>query len=108
MSQERGSWMASIEMSERRSRRRHPTEPITASSPTLRGQVLNLSMDGLAIETTNALKPGESISLKIDGEGAVVTGSVRWSHLKSLRPSPDGDSETIYHAGIRIENDDAD
>ena len=95
-------------MSERRSRQRHPTEPITVSSPTLRGQVLNLSMDGLAIETAKALKPGKTVSLKIDGEGSVVTGSVKWSRLTSIRSTPDGASEAIYHAGIHIERDDAD
>ena len=38
-------------MKDRRDRRRHMMEPIEVSSPTLHGQVLNMSMDGLAIET---------------------------------------------------------
>lgn len=90
-------------MSERRSKERHTTEPIEISSPTLRGQVLNLSIDGLAIETATPLRPGKKVSLKIDGEGAVVFGSVRWSKLKNVRATADGDSEAIYHAGIAIE-----
>lgn len=90
-------------MSERRSKRRHPTGPIEVSSPTVRGQVLNLSMDGMAIESLSAIKPGKKISLKVDGEGSVVTGSVRWSKLKAIRSKPDGGSETIYHAGIQLE-----
>ena len=92
-------------MSERRTKQRHLTELIEVSSPTLRGQVLNLSMDGLAIETASALKPGKKISLKIDGEGSLVTGSVRWSRLKTIRPNAEGESEAVYHAGIRIDRD---
>ena len=79
------------------------TDPIEVSSPTLRGQVLNLSMDGLAIETADALKPGKTVSLKIDGEGAIVTGSVRWSRLRSVRTTEGGESEAVYHAGIALE-----
>ena len=90
-------------MSERRSKERHTTEPIAVSSPTLRGQVLNLSIDGLAIETATPLRPGKKVSLKIDGEGTVVFGSVRWSKLKTIRTTVDGDSEAIYHAGIAID-----
>lgn len=90
-------------MSERRSKRHHPKEPIEVSSPTLRGQVLNLSLEGLAIETAKALHPGKQVSLKIDGEGSVVTGLVRWSRLQRICTRPDGDSETIYRAGIRLD-----
>lgn len=90
-------------MSERRSKERHATEPIAVSSPTLRGQVLNLSMDGLAIETATPLKPGKKVSLEIDGEGGIVVGSVRWSKLKSIRATAEGEAEAIYHAGIEIE-----
>ena len=90
-------------MKERRDKRRHSTEPIEVSSPTLQGQVLNLSMDGLAIETATPLSPGKTLSLKIDGEGSTVKGRVRWSKLSSLRRNEKGDSEAIYHAGIAIE-----
>jgi hypothetical protein len=93
-------------MKERRTKQRHSTEEIQVSSPTIQGQVLNLSMDGLAIETATALRPGKRVSLKIDGEGSTVTGQVKWSKLRSLRPGKDGDSEAIYHAGIAIERND--
>ena len=90
-------------MEERRNKQRHVTEPIEVSSPTVHGQVLNLSMDGLAIETATPLSPGKRLSLKIDGEGTTVTGKVRWSKLSSLRRSDKGNSEPIYQAGIAIE-----
>lgn len=93
-------------MSERRSRERHAAEAIEVSSPTLRGQVLNLSMDGLAIETATPLRPGRKVSLKVDGEGSVVLGSVRWSKLKTIHRTEKGDSQAVYHAGIQIERHD--
>lgn len=89
-------------MSERRSKKRLPTEPIEVNSATLRGQVLNLSMDGLAIETATPLHPGKPVSFRLDGEGSTLSGSVRWAKLKSVRPGDDGDSESIYHAGIAL------
>jgi hypothetical protein len=89
-------------MKDRRDRRRHMMEPIEVSSPTLHGQVLNMSMDGLAIETATPIKPGKEVSLKIDGEGVTVKGSVRWSRLQSLRKGEDGESEPVYQAGISI------
>lgn len=92
------------EVSERRAKERHSTDPFEVSSPTLRGQVLNMSMDGLAIETTTPLRPGRKVSLKVDGEGSVVYGSVRWAKLKTIRPRGDGESQAIYHAGIEIEH----
>jgi hypothetical protein len=92
-------------MKERRTKQRHSAEEIQVSSPTLQGQVLNLSMDGLAIETATALRPGRRVSLKIDGEGSTVTGQVKWSKLRGVRPGRDGDSEAIYHAGIAIDKD---
>ena len=95
-------------MKERRTKRRHVTEPIEVSSPTIQGQVLNLSMDGLAIETATPLSPGKKLSLKIDGEGTTVEGKVRWSKLSSLRRDETGGSKAIYHAGIAIETQDGD
>jgi hypothetical protein len=92
-------------MKERRTKRRLSTEELQVSSPTLQGQVLNLSMDGLAIQTATALRPGKKVSLKIDGEGSTVTGRVKWSKLRTLRQGANGDSEAIYHAGIAIESE---
>ena len=89
-------------MKDRRSWRRHATESVEVVSPTFQGQILNLSLDGLAIETTTAIRPGREVSLKIDGEGVTVTGHVRWSRLQSLRRGEGGDPEPIYHAGIAI------
>ena len=89
-------------MKERRTGKRHATEPIEVSSPTVQGQVLNLSMDGLAIETATALSPGKTLSLKIDGEGSTIKGRVKWSKLSALRRGDGGDAKAIYHAGIAI------
>ena len=92
-------------MKERRNKERHQTEELEVSSPTVHGQVLNLSMDGLAIETASALRPGKRLSFKIDGEGSTVTGRVKWSRLSTLRRGEGGDTEAIYHAGIAIERE---
>lgn len=92
-------------MKERRSKQRHDAEQLEVSSPTVHGQVLNLSMDGLAIETATALRPGKRLSFKIDGEGSTVTGRVKWSRLSTLRPGKGGDREAIYRAGIAIERE---
>ena len=89
-------------MKDRRTERRHATEPIEVYSATLHGQVLNLSKDGLAIETATPVRPGKELSLKIDGEGSIVTGVVRWARLQRLHCAQGGDSEAIYHAGISI------
>lgn len=93
---------------ERRTRERLSTDPIEVTSPTVQGQVLNLSMDGLAIETATRLSPGKKLSLKIDGEGHTIQGRVKWARLSSLRRGEQGDSKAIYRAGIAIENEDED
>lgn len=64
--------------------------------------VLNLSLAGMAVETTQQLKLGKVYSVKLgNGSGFVdVDGTVRWCHLIRTKEGPGGEPVNVYHVGI--------
>jgi hypothetical protein len=67
--------------------------------------VLNLSVNGMAVETTQQLKPGKLYSVKVGGEDTVVDveGTVKWCHLTKTRRSDGGEFVSVYNAGLAFE-----
>jgi len=70
----------------------------------MRVNVLNLSLAGMAMETTHPLHVGKRYSFRIDRleEPVNVTGTVAWCVLRSTRPTRDGEAVPVYHAGVHF------
>ena len=68
----------------------------------LDARVLNISLTGMAIETSTLLKVGEDYSLKIPRpEGPLkVQADVKWCHLVRTERTDSGDVVSVYQAGI--------
>lgn len=68
-------------------------------------KVLNLSMSGIAVETTRQLKLGKVYSVKLGSETDFVDveATVKWCHLVGTRKAPDGEMYSIYKAGLTFE-----
>ncbi|MEW6109431.1 MAG: PilZ domain-containing protein [Nitrospirota bacterium] len=68
--------------------------------------VVNISIDGTAIETTKRLNIGNQYSLKIKYRDDVlnIKGVVVWSILKRTETRKTGEAVPVYKAGIRFTN----
>lgn len=68
-------------------------------------KICNISVSGLAIETTERLKLGRTYSLRLaNGQGSVdLNGTIRWCHLSGRRESSGGDSLPVYEAGLAFD-----
>jgi hypothetical protein len=67
--------------------------------------ISNMSLTGMAVESSANLRVGRSYSLVLthgQQQGPALTGSVVWCHLKSTRPGEAGDTSPIYEAGIQF------
>jgi len=64
--------------------------------------VINLSMDGAAIETTKGLRIDREYVIRVDHRGTVfhVRGRTVWSTLKRCSKNGNGDVVPIYRAGF--------
>jgi hypothetical protein len=65
-------------------------------------RILNMSLTGLAVETTSMLRLGAHYVLRLpvtDGE-LRVDATVEWCHLVGTRRTDAGDSVPVYHAGL--------
>jgi hypothetical protein len=67
-------------------------------------RVLNMSLDGMSIETGNPLKVGSSYSLKLEeATGEIpMRGVVVWCSLVKTTRSEEGDVRPVYKAGIHF------
>lgn len=65
-------------------------------------RVLNMSLTGLAVETTSLLKLGSSYWVRLpQGEGELkFKATVSWCRLVGVRRSASGDSGPVYNAGL--------
>jgi len=94
-------------MSTFKEQRRHPRYEIRGIGGTLRcdvnARVLNLSLDGMALETSAWLHVGQSYRLKIGAGDDVlrINGKVTWCHLTGRRKGEGGGA--AYEAGIHFE-----
>ncbi len=89
-------------------RRQHPRHPVAGVSGTFlfstEGKILNLSLDGMAVETSDYLQVGRTYSLKLAqaGEELLLMGKVVWCRMVRTDRSL-GDIKPIYAAGVRFE-----
>lgn len=89
-------------------RRRHDRFEVHDLTGHLRGddraRVLDLSVNGLAIETDAWLKVGETYTIRVQaGEDQLdVTGKVSWCRLVAMAPRESGERRPRYRAGIEF------
>lgn len=69
-------------------------------------RVIDLSLDGMALETSAYLQVGRSYSLKLHHKKLEfpLRGVVQWCSLKRTTRDDKGDVLAVYRAGIRFEN----
>ena len=65
-------------------------------------EVRNISLTGLAVESSVPLQIGHVYALTLRGanDGLEVPAEVRWCHLVDVRPDAAGQSTNVYHAGL--------
>ncbi len=96
-------------MGEKKEKRGHPRYRVRGVRGsfllTTDARVVNLSVDGMSIETLSPLKVGRKYSLKLNQEDHVlpVVGKVVWCTLVRTRRGRAGDIVPIYRAGIHFE-----
>jgi hypothetical protein len=94
-------------MSDGEDKRRHPRYEVRGLAGNLRydmnARVLNLSVDGMALETTSWLHVGKDYQLKIgSGDDCLdIVGRVVWCHLVGNR-TRDAETRPIYQAGVQF------
>jgi hypothetical protein len=90
---------------ERRRHSRHEVHDLTGHlRADDRAQVLDLSVNGLAIETDSWLKVGETYTVRVQaGEDQLdVAGKVSWCRLVAMAPRESGERRPRYRAGIEF------
>ena len=90
---------------ERRTHKRYAVEGICGNVHCLSDlKVINISVDGAAIETTNRLEVNGEYRFRIDYKGAPlhVTGFVTWSKLTRSEKRRSGELVPIYKAGVKF------
>ncbi len=91
-------------------RRGHPRLEVEGLSGGFRfstnAKILNLSLDGMALETSDYLQVGRSYSLKLsrEGEDLALRGRVVWCRLVGTASVESGESVARYSAGLQFEN----
>lgn len=89
-------------------KRQHPRYEVEGLDGRLRyntdARVLNLSVDGMALETPAWLHVGKEYRLKLgSGEELLdLEGTVVWCHLVGNRTRRDGSTGPLYQAGVRF------
>jgi hypothetical protein len=87
---------------DRRHTDRFPLANTDIGNHSIRGRVLDLSRAGMAIETQETLRPGQSyeLTLTIGEHVETLEARVLWCRLCGTRPIEDGDIAPVYRAGI--------
>lgn len=91
-------------------RRRHPRLPVEGVSGgflfSTNAKILNMSLDGMALETSDYLQVGRSYSLRLtrEGEELSLTGCVVWCRMVGTSRTEGGDAAPVYSAGLQFEN----
>lgn len=67
-------------------------------------KIIDMSLDGLSIETDRKLDVGEEYILHLGYEGRTlsITGSITWSTVKHSESTNEGDACHIYRSGMRL------
>ncbi len=96
--------------SDGRKSRRHPRLAVEGVSGgfvlSANAKILNLSLDGMALETSDYLQVGRSYSLKLAHENEEVTlrGRVVWCRLVGTEQLEGGEAAPVYSAGLQFED----
>jgi c-di-GMP-binding flagellar brake protein YcgR len=92
-------------------RRRHPRHPVNDVKGTLHvstgARIINMSVTGLAVETGTQMRVGRSYSLTLKHASDFVlklSGTVVWCHLRGVRKADSGETQSVYHAGVRFDD----
>lgn len=95
-------------MDERRRAPRYPVEDVRGTLVlTASAKILNMSLTGMAVESSANLRVGQSYALRLaHGEtvGPELAGTVMWCHLKAARPGSTGNTTPIYQAGMQFDH----
>ena len=89
-------------------RRVHPRHPVAGVSGNFLfstdGKILNLSLDGMAIETSEYLQVGRTYSLKLvhEDEELILDGQVVWCRMVGTAQSDDDGQRPLYNAGVHF------
>lgn len=95
-----------MKRAERRRQRRYPVSDVQGtllfSVPVT---VLNMSLTGMAMETTSRLQIGRRYTLKIkqDQEYLTLSGTVTWCSLGKTRKTETGEVVPVYRAGVQFQ-----
>ncbi len=95
-----------MENDERRRNRRFPVENLEGTLLySQKVTVENMSIDGMLVESTAALRPGSVYRIKIEHEGSFlqVSARVRRCYVKRMELLPGGESQTIFESGLNFD-----
>ena len=69
-------------------------------------RVVNISLDGMAVETSTWLQLGRRYAVKVPHANASLSlpGEVRWSRLVRTERTPRGEIAPIYRAGLHFDD----
>jgi Tfp pilus assembly protein PilZ len=94
-------------MVERRRASRYPVSDVRGTLVlTASAKILNMSLTGMAIESSANMRVGRSYRLRLThGEvaGPDLSGTVVWCHLKTARPVDTGGTTPVYEAGMQFD-----
>lgn len=93
---------------EKRRHRRYNVEGVRGSLRlSMDATILNLSVDGMALETNSWLSVGRKYSFKLRRDrrdGILLTGEVVWCNLVRTARDERGETLPVYRAGIRFDD----
>jgi hypothetical protein len=74
-------------------------------SPSLNTKIINISVEGAAVETTKRLIINKEYDLKINHGGVAlrVNGRIVWSLLTNIERKKSGDIIAVYKAGMKFQ-----
>lgn len=91
-------------------RRGHPRLPVEGISGgflfSTNARILNLSLDGMALETSDYLQVGRAYALKLtqDNDELSLRGRVVWCRMVGTKRLDNGETTALYSAGLQFEN----
>ena len=69
----------------------------------VRGRLLDVTVDGLALVTPSHLRPGDQVSFQISSDCTTeVRATVRWSRPVRVRAREDGSFEQMFETGLTL------
>ena len=107
MSRQKRSDGTEADPGERRGHTRLPVEGISGGFLfSTNARILNLSLDGMALETSDYLQVGRVYALKLtqDDDEVALRGRVVWCRMVGTTRLENGETTPLYRAGLKFEN----